>query len=138
MSMCYWGIVGHGVCIDDIHKYINKEKVNKLVRELNPDIDLKENEDVFEENVFYGDPYMNFAEFLCELDEDKIFTYDDDGNGRYFFMYAPSYPWRRKNNEPKTIDECEDKLIAVLHKVCNTTYETLFSKIKDISEWGCG
>jgi len=138
MSMCYWGIVGYGVCIEDIAKYINHEKVNSIIRTLFKEEDFHENDDVFEDDTFYGNPYTNFAEFLCDLDDDKIFSYDDDGQGRNFFLYVPRYPWHSKpDKEPETIEECEDKMVAVLQKVCNATDEQLKDCIKYISESGC-
>lgn len=138
MSMCYWGIVGYGVCIDDIYKYIDHGKVNKIIRTLFKEDDFYTDDDVFDDDTFYGNPYCNFAEFLCELDEDKIFNFDDDGQGKAFFLYEPNYPWHTlKNEDPKTIEECEDKMIAVLRKVCDAKDEDLRNCINYISESGC-
>lgn len=139
MSMSYWGIVGYGVCINDIEKYINHEKVNKIVRSLFKEEDFYEDDDVFEDDTFYGNPYYNFGEFLCELDDDKIFNFDDDGGDRTFFLYEPRYPWSgRKERQPNTVEECKDKIIKILKKVCDATYEQLENEIDYISESGCG
>lgn len=136
MSMDYWAIEGYGVDLDEIEKYINTEKVNELVRKLLPNETFEE--DVFEDDTFYGDPYTNFAEFLCELDEENIFCYEDDGNARAFFLYEPSYPWARNENEPKDKQEAEDKMIKVLKKVYDATWNDLRSYIRYISTYGCG
>ena len=48
MSMDYWGIVGYGVSVESIRKYINEEKVNHFVRELNAN-------ELFEDDVFEDD-----------------------------------------------------------------------------------
>ena len=139
MSMSYWGIVGYGVCINDIEKYINHEKVNKIVRSLFKEGDFYEDDDVFEDDTFYGNPYTNFGEFLCELDDDKIFNFDDDGQDKTFFLYEPIYPWSaKKEKQPQTVEECNDKIIKILKKVCDATYEQLEKEIGYISESGCG
>ena len=135
MSMDYWGIVGYGVDIDDISKYINHEKVNKLVRELLPDEDF-EDSDVMDDDTFYGNPYFNFAEFLCKLDDDKIFDYDDDGQGRAFLLYHPTYAWTRRSNEPSSCDECEQKLIKLLKKVCDCSTDDLLRHVGYINTYG--
>lgn len=138
MSMCYWGIVGYGVCIDDVDKYIDHGKVNKIVRTLFKENDFYTDDDVFDDDTFYGNPYYNFAEFLCDLDEDKIFDFDDDGQGTAFFLYKPKYPWNiQQDKQPKTRKECEDKMIAILRKVCDAKDEDLRSLFDYISESGC-
>lgn len=136
MSVSYWGIVGFGVCLDDIDKYLDKEKINILVRKLNPDIEF--NEDVFDDYTFCGEPYTNLAEFLCELDYRHILSWADDGNNRAFFLYEPVYPWlSNSDKQPKSINEVKDYIISVLKKVCNTSYEDLSKEIDYISTWGC-
>ena len=133
MSMSYWGIVGYGVCIDDIYKYIDQKKVNQLVRDMLP-YDIEE--DVFEDDTFYGNPYANFGDFLCSLDEDHIFDYDDNGNGSAYFLYMPTYSWRLKGNEPKTQKECKDKMMKILRQVCPGHDDEVMNCIDYISTWG--
>ena len=137
MSMSYWGINGFGVCIDDIYKYIDNAKVNRKVREANPEITFEE--DVFDDDTFYGDPYTNIAEFICEtFDTRKILTWDDDGNGRAFLLYEPPYPWKATQNEPKTLAELGDYMVSVLRNVCDAGYDELADTLDYISKWGCG
>ena len=137
MSVSYWGIVGYGVCLDDIDKYLDREKINILVRKANPDIEFEE--DVFDDYTFCGDPYSNLGEFLCELDDRNILSWDDDGNGRGFLLYEPIYPWlNNPSNQPKSMNETKDHIISVLKKVCDATYEELSKEIDFISTWGCG
>ena len=112
MSMDYWGIVGYGVSVENIRKYINEEKVNTLVRELNAN-ELFE-DDVFDDDTFCGNPYNNFAEFLCELDETDTLTYDDDGNGGSYFLYCPKYPWYIKENDPKSYKDIDESILKSL------------------------
>lgn len=134
MSYSYWGIDGYGIRVSDIHKYIDCEKVKSIVRELTKE----EVEDVFEDDTFCGNPYTNFGEFLCELDDDDIFTFDDDGNGESYFLYTPPYPWSAKENEPETQDECKNKIMAILRKVCTDNEEEIERYIDYISDWGSG
>ena len=136
MSMSYWGIVGYGVCVQDIEKYLNHPKVNRLVAEMNANTQF--DEDVFEDYTFYGEPYSNFAEFLCELDETNSLIYDDNGNGECYFMYAPKYPWSVKENDPKSYKDVDDRILKVLKQVCDATEEELRDKIDFINTYGCG
>lgn len=135
MSMDYWGIIGYGIEIQDIYRHINKEKVNKLVRELNPN--LKFEDDVFDDDTFIGNPYNSFAEFLCELDKNSLFTYDTDGHDRDYFMYAPVYPWAAKKNEPSTEKECKNKMINILQQVVDLSDEEISKYIHYINDYGC-
>ena len=136
MSVSYWGIVGYGVCINDIDKYLDKYKINNLVRKFNPNIEFEE--DVFEDDTFCGDPYNNLAEFLCDLDYRNILTWEDDGNGRAFLLYEPVYPWLIKaENQPKSVDEVKDLIIGILLNVCNASRNELVKEIDYISTWGC-
>ena len=137
MSWCHWGIVGYGVDLDDIEKYINTEKVNKLVRELNPNEIF--DEDVFEDDTFCGNPYQNFGEFLSELDETNSLIWDDGGDsGKHFFLYEPKYPWMIKNSDPVSYEDIEDRIIDVLTKVYDAETNVLRSKIDSISDYGSG
>lgn len=135
MSVSYWGIIGYGLCIDDIYKFINHEKVKHYIKKMVPEIEI--DEDVFDD-VFCGDPYSNFGEFLCELDKDSIFTWDDDGGGRAFFLYAPPYPWQMKDNEPVSVLDCENRMIDILKMVCDAPEDELRNCIDYINETGCG
>ena len=136
MSMSYWGIVGYGVCLDDIDTYLDKDKINKLVRKMNPEIEFEE--DVFDDYTFYGDPYNNLAEFLCEFDGKHILTWEDDGQGKAFFMYEPIYPWLKYPKPlPRSVDEVKKLIISILMNVCNATEEELGREIGYISTWGC-
>lgn len=134
MSMTSWGIVGYGVSIDDIYKYIDHEKVNAIIRKLFREEDFTE--DVFEDDTFYGNPYTNFAEFLCELDDDNIFSWDDDGQDKDYFLYEPSFSWARRPNEPSSMVECQDKMVNILKKVCDVKDADIRACIRYISDGG--
>lgn len=137
MSWSHWGIVGYGIDIDDIFEYINTEKVNKLVRELNPKEEFEE--DVFDDDTFYGNPYQNFGEFLSELDKTNTIIWDDGGDsGKHYFLYCPKYPWQIKNNDPLSCEDIADRIVDVLTKICDTEVNILRSKIDYISDYGSG
>lgn len=138
MSLDYWSITGYGICMDDIYGCINKEKVNKTVRELNPDFDFG-NDDVFEDETFYGDPYYNIAHFFCELDPDNIFNYGDTGNGTSYLLFEPSYPWSSfRQKEPQTQEEVDEKIINLLMPYFDIPINGLKGYIRYIDATGCG
>ena len=45
MSVSYWGIIGYGLCIDDIYKFINHEKVKHYVKKMVPEIEIDDEEE---------------------------------------------------------------------------------------------
>ena len=135
MSVDYWGIVGYGICLDDVSKYLNAEKVNDLVRKLMPKETFEE--DVFDDDTFFGDPYSNLAEFLCEFDDERIFSWEDDGQGTAYFLYEPSYPWQIKPNSPVVMNDIKDRMIKILKKIYDAPYEELENYIDFISTYGC-
>lgn len=138
MSVCRWGITGYGVNIEKIYEYIDKEKVNAIVRKLIPDINLKEDDDVFEDNTFCYEPYSSFAEFLCEFDDKNIMTWDSDGDGGEYFLYKPKYPWEINNNDPKHIEEITEYIIRILQRVFSIPAIILRDYITYIDEVGVG
>lgn len=134
MSLDYWGITGYGIRINDIGEF-NKEKVNALVRDLNPNV-IMDNEDVLEDDTFCGNLYANFAEFLCDLDKTNTLCYDDNGNGECYLLYSPPYPWMRKNNEPTSYEDIENRILDCLVQVSDQTRENLAREINYISDAG--
>lgn len=137
MSVSYWGIVGYGIDLDNIAEYLNKEKVNLLVRKNNPKEIFEE--DVFEDDTFYGNPYSGFGEFLSELDETNTIGWNNSGNtGKDYFLYEPKYPWTVKNNDPTGYEDVENRIIKALLKVYDITEEEIKSKIGYIDDYGCG
>ena len=137
MSVLRWPIIGYGVTIDDISRYININKVGYELQRLLPNDNININENLLESDLFNGDPYCYFAEFLCDLTDTKWFNYDTDGEGREFFFYPATYPWQRQDNEPKSEEDVDKEIVAILNKVCdlpdNETYP-----IEYIEETGWG
>ena len=134
MSVEYWGIKGYGVCIDDISSYINEKKVKNFVKKFLSEENIED--DDFEDYMFCGRPYDNFAHFLCEFDDKNILTYEDDGQGVCYLLYAPPYPWQAKKNEPKTVNELGSYIVQILKKVCDADDKELSVHIDYINTWG--
>ena len=136
MSRSYWGIIGYGVNLDDVPN-LNSEKVNRLVRKINP---LEKFEgDVLEDDTFCGGRYNSLAEFVCELDTTNSLTWDDGGDcGGQYVLYAPKYPWQVKDNDPRSIVDVEARLLTVLQKIYDVPINELKEKIGYISDYGCG
>ena len=141
MSRDYWAIEGYGINTEDIMQYVNKDKVIGHLKRLIPNAIFEE--DIFDDDVFCGDPYSNFAEFLCELDETETMSWNDDANGESYFLYEPRYPWHIKENDPKSYEEAEEIILNVLNKVCDIDMDNTRSideirqHIYDISTYGC-
>lgn len=138
MSVEYWGIIGYGICLSDIDEYINKEKINNIVRNINPDIEF--DDDVFDDDTFCGGLYMNLANFFCELDDSNILCYEDSGDGVCYLLFEPSFPWETsyRKNELKTKDEIRNKIIDLLTPYYNIPINILKEKIIYINTIGCG
>ena len=133
MSVSYWGIVGYGIEVNDIKKYINEEKVNKLVRQLNPNAEISNSDDVLIDDTFNGDLYSSIAEFLSELDDSHSLIWDTGGNlGGDYLYYAPDYPWYKHENDPKSFDEVRERIQKVIQKVYDIKSKDLEPYITNI------
>lgn len=139
MSMAYWMNEGIGIDIDNLYPHINHEKVVECLKRLypdDPDVEADYNED-HDISIFcdQGD----YAEFLCNLDDDNVFCYGNDGDGRYFFLYPPCFPWEVKDADPKTMEEVHQRIIAIVRQITDLPDEAIDKLIdNDIYEVGCG
>lgn len=138
MSMSYWMNEGVGIRCDDIFDHLDKHKCYLVVQEQLPDEEI--DEEGFElDDFLYGNAFENIADFLCCLDDDDIFTFGDNGDGQYYFLYPPSYPWGRRENEPKSLEEVHSRIVSILLKVTDLTPQEAEALIDDdIYEYGCG
>lgn len=138
MSRSYWGVVGYGINLRDIDKYLDEKSVNRLIREMNPNVEFSDTS-VFEDDTFYGEPYNSFAEFLVKLDDTNTLTWETCGdNENEYLLYSPTYPWLLKENEPKSYKDINDRLLNVLKKVYTLPEEEMLKYIDTISDYGCG
>ena len=119
MSVDYWSIFGYGIELSDIIKYIDKNKVITELKKLVHDTEIPDDtDDIFELDALCGYPYNYFAEFLCDLDERNVLTWDSDGDGNEYLMYTPNYPWYTEYT-PQSPQEVAKIITEVLDKVCS-------------------
>lgn len=138
MSVCHWICEGIGISTNDIICKINVKKCIKFLKEQLPDKEIKE-KDFDIDDFLYGLPFDNFGDVLCHCDDTNTLTYGDNGEGEYYFFYAPSYPWERSNNEPTSVEEVHERIIIAVQKLCDLTSDQIEKLIQDdLYEYGCG
>lgn len=132
--MEYWVIRGVGICADDV--VLNDLKLRTfLLEQFRDDMDtineINRMETIDINAFLYGEPYSNIAELLTECDDTGTMTYDDDGEGYSYFLFAPRMPWEFKNGMPMTIDQCHDIIVRAVQKVSDMTREQILGIIDD-------
>lgn len=138
MSVCYWMNQGVGIRASQLYPHLNSHKCYVAVCQQLQDEEIDENE--FElEDYLYGEPFQNLGDFMCHLDNTNVMTYGDNGDGEYYFYYAPSYPWERLDNEPLSLTEVHERIVDAVVKVTDLTRKQADALIDDdIYEYGCG
>lgn len=138
MSMTYWMNEGIGVDSDTIWKHLDMHKCYRLIANWYPE-DLPDESEFDLDDYFGGNPFENLGDFLCHIDDSGAMSWGDNGNGVYYFLYTPSYPWNRRENEPKSIQEVHEIIVAAILKVTNLSRDDADRLIDDdIYEMGCG
>ena len=138
MSVCHWICEGIGINTDDVIGKINAKKCIKFLKEQLPDEEIDE-KDFDIDDFLYGQPFDNFGDVLCHCDDTNTLTYGDNGEGEYYFFYTTSYPWERRENEPTSIEEVHERIIAAVQKLCDLTSDQIEKLIQDdLYEYGCG
>lgn len=138
MSVCHWICEGIGINTDDVIGKINVKKCIKFLKEQLPDEEIDE-KDFDIDDFLYGQPFDNFGDVLCHCDDTNTLTYGDNGEGEYYFFYTTSYPWERRENEPTSIEEVHERIIAAVQKLCDLTSDQIEKLIQDdLYEYGCG
>lgn len=56
---------------------------------------------------------------------------DDNGDGEYYFFYAPSYPWGRSDNEPSSVEEVHKIINRAVLKICDIKEDEIEKLIDD-------
>ena len=151
MSVDYWFIEGIGIDISKIEEHLDKEKLIRFLL-----VDLAHEEDIVADltdilnrgapyddfdidDYLYGSPYDSIEEIIYNCDDTSMLTYGDDGDGGHFIYYARSYPWERKNGEPKSVDDVHKILIDAIKKLTNLNSLEIEDIIdNDIYEHGFG
>lgn len=128
MSQCHWIIEGIGIDADRIRPYLNQNKLLDFLAEQLPENDyvielVQSRENTGEcpdfdiDDYLYGQRFQNIADLLTFCDDTDTITYGDDGEGSHYFYYPPSMPWDRREEDPKTIEEVHQRIIAAVQKV---------------------
>ena len=145
MSMCYWTVSGIGIDTVKMWDHINKRKAIDALLALFPDdlelLEWKKRKNLqgfrIEEYLYEADIY-NFAELLTKCDDTNTLTFGDADDGEFLY-YPPSMPWDRKENEPKSVQEVHDRIVAAVMKVVDMSKEEIEALIEDdIFAVGCG
>lgn len=137
MSTCYWMNEGIGVRDDKLYPHLDKQKCFRVISKELPELDIKMNNFNLDDYMF--DPFMNIGDFMCHVDDTGLMSYGDNGDGTSYFLYSPSYPWQRKENEPQSIEEVHKIIVKAIMKVTNLTAKEAEKLIEDdIYEYGCG
>lgn len=138
--MDYWVINGIGINTNDIRPHLNQGKLLDFLAEQLPDdedvikwVALREETGkcpAFDINdFFYGKPFANLADLLTFCDDTDTLTYDDDNEGSSYFYYPPSMPWELREDDPKTIEEVHQRIVAAVQKVTGLTADNIESMV---------
>lgn len=116
MSMACWMIRGVGLDTREIEPYLNRAKIEMLIREQFPNDQIDYQRDI--DSLLYDEcMFDNLAEVLCCCDDSNTMTYDLDGDGGVYFLYPPTFPWDRRGCEPKSIEEAVKNIIKAVQKI---------------------
>lgn len=136
MSVTYWMNEGIGVTSDALWPRLNMHKCFLVVREQVAENIKEEGFDL--DDFFYGEPYENLGDFMCHVDDSGVMSWGDNGYGESYFLYCPSYPWYRRENEPSSEKEARKIIVDALLKVTDLSREEADKLICDIYEVGSG
>lgn len=138
MSTVYWMCEGIGIRTNELYPFLNKQKCIEVIKKQLPDEEIEE--DDFDINeYFFGEPFDNLGDLLCHVDDTNTLTYGDNNEGEYYFYYPPSYPWDRRENEPKSIKEVHERIVAAVLQLCDIDRREIEAIIDDdIYDYGCG
>lgn len=138
VSVCYWMCQGIGIRTNDLYPFISEKKCIAVIKEQLPDEEIDE-DDFDIDDYFFGEPFENFGDLLCHVDDTNTMTYGDNGDGEFYFYYTPSYPWDRGDNEPKSIEEVHERIINAVLRLCDISEDKIEEIIDDdIYDYGCG
>ena len=142
--MQYWLCKGIGIEVGKLEPHLNVEKCLSLAKEQFADEDIPAADEIsgldeLEELLWSGGLFDNLADMLTFCDDTDTLTWDSNGEGEYFFYYIPSYPWERVENEPQSLEEVHERIIAAVQRVCDISGKEIEEMIdNEIYEVGCG
>lgn len=131
MSTCYWMCEGIGIRTNELRPYLSKEKCKSFLENEINGLSIDENECFDIDDFCFGEPFENLGDMLCHCDDTNTMTYGDNGDGEYYFFYAPSYPWLRTENEPTSIEEVKERIKDAVEKLCDLTRDEIGALIDD-------
>lgn len=138
MSTVYWTCEGVGIRTNELYPFLNKQKCIETIRKQVPDKEIEEDDFDIDE-YFFGEVFDNLGDMLCHVDDTNTLTYGDNNEGEYYFYYPPSYPWDRRENEPESIEEVHERIIAAVLQLCDMDRQEIEAIIDDsIYDYGCG
>ena len=142
MGVSNWMVEGIGLKANRLYPFLNREKcIAKLIEQLEEELheEILEDKDNFNINDYMrGNPFQNIADLLCHCDDSNRLTYGDDGDGEYYLLYPPTYPWLMQENEPQSIEEVHELLKKAVKCLCDITDEQIEELIDDdLYEYGC-
>jgi len=137
MSVCYWMNEGIGIRASSIIGHLDPIKCAKIVAsEIDEEIDPS-SFDI--DDYMYGNPFENLGVFLCHVDDSGVMTYGDDGESESYFLYTPSFPWERGNNDPESIEDVCRIIINAVKQITDLSDNQIRDLIdKDIYDVGIG
>lgn len=152
MSCYYWAIQGIGIKTSDIFKHLDKKKWFDAIKSLHPgwceegaepvinadSFDIQDFQDF--EDLAREHGYMSLAELIWHLDDSRklIWIYGGDTESDYF-LYKPSYPWEREEDDPRSIEDVYGYFVSLLRKITDLSEQEIIGLIDDdIDTYGCG
>ena len=137
MSVCYWMNEGIGIRSSSIWDHLDPVKCAKIVAS---EIDEEVDPSSFDiDDYMYGNPFENLGDFLCHVDDSGVMTYGDDVESESYFLYTPSFPWERSNNDPESIEDVCRIIINAVKQITNLSDNQIRDLIdKDIYDVGIG
>ena len=112
MSICYWGIMIHGVVLDDLKWKEDAPDFDKIMNdELEVTITLPNRRSI-------------------------LLSYEPTDDKSYFGLFA-GYPWYERF-QGLTKQSVDDAIVQFLSPYLNMTEEEVREKIDDISTYNCG
>lgn len=137
----YWIVRGYGINASDISpSVVDKDKLISFLREKFPNEEIDDNLDVEDYLDWFasGEYYDNLANLLCCCDDTGLLAWAGNGDGDWYVLYMPIYPWQISESDPKTLEELQKIIVAAVQKVCNLSEEEIIELMSDINELGCG
>ena len=138
MSMSYWSLQGVGLNAEELKPYLNTQRCIDLYRKIYPDEEINLS-DADDEDFLFRDMFDNIGDLLWCADESNTLSYSCNGDGVWFFLYEPTFPWNRNENEPRTLQEAHKLLIDAVVRVCDLDRTEVERMIDDdLYEYGFG